>query len=384
VVTDVVSSRIPWNRASTVATDCSLHQLAPYIGRLKTSIAKYLVTRYTTPGQTVVDPFCGSGVVALESVIHGRAAFASDISPYAVLLTKGKLFAPPTEREALEQLTELRSAANARLASQDLRSVPQWVRKFFHSSTLREALAYRDACVDLARPFLFSCLLGILHHQRPGFLSYPASHLVPYLRDKQFPRRRFSSLYEYREVYPRLERKVLRSYRRPLQPGSAQKTVIMADASAVKTPRQFGAIITSPPYMNSLDYIRDNRLRLWFIDRHLPAPEDIPRRKREDQFRSLMHSTLCHLIPNLQDDGICALILGDVNRNGAAAHPATIVEHLVSETPQLAQLKLVDRFIDSIPDIRRSRRDCVGTKAEVVLVFRQRRHSRAKRSHGSR
>ena len=27
------------------------------------------------------------------------------------------------------------------------------------------------------------------------------------------------------------------------------------------------AIVTSPPYMNALDYVRDNRLRMWVLDR---------------------------------------------------------------------------------------------------------------------
>src|SRR5258708_20036869 len=36
--------------------------------------------------------------------------------------------------------------------------------------------------------FLLSCLLAILHHQRPGFLSFPSSHAVPYLRLNSFPR----------------------------------------------------------------------------------------------------------------------------------------------------------------------------------------------------
>jgi hypothetical protein len=31
-------------------------------------------------------------------------------------------------------------------------------------------------------------------------------------------------------------------------------------------PLHFDALITSPPYMNALDYGRDNCLRLWFID----------------------------------------------------------------------------------------------------------------------
>ncbi len=63
-----------------------------------------------------------------------------------------------------------------------------------------------------------ACLLGILHHQRLGFLFYPSSHLVPYLRDKLFPRKMFASLYEERDVRLRMLAKLRRTYRRPMNP----------------------------------------------------------------------------------------------------------------------------------------------------------------------
>src|SRR5437016_5303653 len=50
-----------WSSSSTVGTDYTFHQLAPYIGRIKTSIARWLVQTWTQDGDTVVDPFCGAG-----------------------------------------------------------------------------------------------------------------------------------------------------------------------------------------------------------------------------------------------------------------------------------------------------------------------------------
>jgi hypothetical protein len=50
--------------------------------------------------------------------------------------------------------------------------------------------------------------LGILHHVRPGFLSYPSSHLVPYLRKMKYPPEQFADMYAYRDVRSRLIAKV--------------------------------------------------------------------------------------------------------------------------------------------------------------------------------
>lgn len=59
--------------------------------------------------------------------------------------------------------------------------------------------------------FFQACILGILHHVRPGFLSYPASHLVPYLRRKMYPPEQFPKMYSYRDVRSRFLAKVRRA-----------------------------------------------------------------------------------------------------------------------------------------------------------------------------
>src|SRR4026209_492298 len=81
-----------WSSESTMKADCTFHQLAPYIGRMKTSMARSLVLEWTRPGDVIVDPFCGCGVVGLEAASYGRQVIVGDWNPYAVLLTKAKLF----------------------------------------------------------------------------------------------------------------------------------------------------------------------------------------------------------------------------------------------------------------------------------------------------
>src|SRR5206468_3518872 len=149
--------------------------------------------------------------------------------------------------------------AQRKLSAQDLRTVPSWVRKFFHSETLRGSLAFRDACIELGDEFLLASLLGILHHQRPGFLSYPSSHLVPYLRERKFPRQKYPEMYGPREILPRLEAKIRRTFRRPPPRYLQPRRVVPGDSREFPRVRGISAVITSPPYMNELDYVRDNR-----------------------------------------------------------------------------------------------------------------------------
>lgn len=83
--------------------ECTLHQLSPYIGKIKSSIAGELVKTYSKPGDLVVDPFAGAGTIPLESALQGRRAFGADISPYAKILSLAKLFPPRSLNDALEK-----------------------------------------------------------------------------------------------------------------------------------------------------------------------------------------------------------------------------------------------------------------------------------------
>jgi Putative RNA methylase family UPF0020 len=271
-------------------TECSLHQLSPYIGKLKSSIAGDLVERFSKEEDLVVDPFAGAGTIPLEACIRGRRALGADISPYARILSKAKLSPPPSQAAALALAQQALNEA-AKLPRPDLRSVPIWVRRFYHPKTLREALNFASVCRHPGNEFLMACFLGILHHQRPGFLSYPSSHLLPYLRDKKYPRHTFPEMYEYRDLKTRLLAKVNRSYKRFVLP--PRRTVVAFRQTPVKSlslPAKFDAVITSPPYMNALDYGRDNRLRLWFIDPSLADEVDNDVTQRRQAFISAITS----------------------------------------------------------------------------------------------
>lgn len=361
-----------WSSESTVASDWTFHQIAPYIGRMKTSMARSLVQSRTCPGDLIVDPFCGCGVVALEAAANGRRVVAGDWNPYAVLLTRAKLFPPASLRAAERRLRDTWKLSRKQFGEQDLRTVPRWVRRFFHPETLRSAIAFRDACVDRGDDFLLACLLGILHHQRPGFLSYPSSHLVPYLRDHKFPRRLFSKMYDERDVFVRLQAKVRRTFRRPPSTNTESRRVIHIDAREFPRIRGIRAVITSPPYMNELDYVRDNRLRLWFMARLLPEGLELVGRNREQAFTALLKAVCNRLAPGIEHGGYFILVVGDVTRGGGRkGRTSTLTRKLFETEARLDVFKLDGIYRDTIPDIRRSRRECHGTKAETVLVYRK-------------
>lgn len=348
--------------------ECTIHQLSPYIGKLKSRIARDLITQYTRPGDLVADPFCGSGTIPLEAANLGRRTFASDASLYAAVLTKGKLAAPATLEDAQSKLDRVIHRVEA-LPLPTCDDVPSWVRQFFHPSTLAETTRLARYLSTTRQFFLLACLLGILHHQRPGFLSYPSSNLVPYLRTRKFPRDRYPNLYDYRPVEPRLRAKLARAYARP--PSSyyhaAGKSVRKSTVENVTLPSQVNCIMTSPPYMNALDYVRDNRLRLWLLDNGNTDYKIDQSSSNPNAFRRLAR-TLAKMAQKASASAShCIVIVGEKVTRNTDAHPSRLLrDEFVAHAPSLRLKEMIE---DRIPDVRRSRRNLAGVKREHILIF---------------
>lgn len=354
---------------SSMYTECTLHQISPYIGKVKSTIASSLVTEFSNPGQTVYDPFCGSGTVALEAWIHGRNVIANDLSPYAHLLTQAKLFPARSEDSVQRKLITIREMVQDLPVLRKGR-IDEGVAGFFHPKTLDEVTKYVAHLKENKEHFLLAALMGILHHQRPGFLSYPSSHTVPYLRTKLFPKKEHPELYRYREVHDRLSRKITRTLKRvPDLNRGLSRLCYAKDASKLIPAREVDLILTSPPYMRQLDYGRDNRLRLWFLG----EPDWIGWDKRltpnEGEFLQMMRKSFALWRELLPRGGHCIMIVGDSWCN---AYDTDLPKALMTiAQKEVGGFKCTGSYADRIPGIRRVRRSYTGNSSETILVLKK-------------
>ncbi|MGA9627721.1 MAG: DNA methyltransferase [Bryobacteraceae bacterium] len=353
---------------SALKVENTLHQLSPYIGKLKSSIAGSLISQFTKTDDLIYDPFSGSGTVALEAWAAGRNVVANDLSPYAALLTRAKLFPPLSLQAALEDIEKVSGDADREKQEIDLRSVPAWVREFFHRETLREALAWTQVLRRRRRWFLLASLLGILHHQRPGLLSFPSSHTVPYLRLKAFPPANFPKLYEYRSLRDRLAAKVARAFRRvPELDYGLTRQCFSQSAHLLAPTTMADAIITSPPYMRQLDYARDNRLRLWFLGIDDPCALDKVISPRKDAFLKLMRQCFKRWKTVLKPQKYCILVVGDGSSEVQGANLPEIISGIA--TDEVGGYVHVYSHAEAIPNERRVRRGLTGSTSETVVVL---------------
>jgi hypothetical protein len=129
------------------------------------------------------------------------------------------------------------------------------------------------------------------------------------------------------------------------------------------------ALITSPPYMNALDYGRDNRLRLWFIDPSLATQVDNDVTQRRQAFVEALTSLAGKVELSLKPKGYCVFVVGEEFKRSFAAHPAEMVLGIMHEyAPSLCPRAVL---VDEIPDVRRTRRECKGVKTEQILVLQR-------------
>lgn len=360
------------NQAITRELDrpSSLHQLSPYLGKMRPELAAWAVDACTKPGDHVYDPFCGSGTVLLEAQSRGRIVVGSDLNPYAVLISRAKLGVsdqslPSSGRDFVDNYY---SRVRDLLPKQRTDTVSQELRNMYHPDTLVSLLAWIRVLQDEGDDFGLACLMGIAHHQRPGFLSYPASHTVPYLRDRTFPRELFPELYEYRDVETRLARKIDRAISRlpAFAESNAKGKVVHGNSSDVEGESIFDAIITSPPYMGQLHYGRDNRIRLELLGHANWQELDSAISPRLNVFLKRAVGWLADWSRLLKPGGTLSILVGD--KTNTTKRPfAELVSNLVLDGG--TSYKEVDCLVSPIPSQRRVRKKCEGSSSELLLQF---------------
>lgn len=79
---------VPWLKVGERAT----HYLHPYPAKLLPQIAHFFLsaTQMSAPGDSVLDPFGGSGTVALEALLARRRALFADVNPLARFIAQVK------------------------------------------------------------------------------------------------------------------------------------------------------------------------------------------------------------------------------------------------------------------------------------------------------
>lgn len=128
----------------------------PYPGSMPAYLASRLIERYSSEGDTVFDPFCGSGSVIVEAVKQGRNVIGTDLLGTAVDIADAALHLPsPEELESLWERVHQKALIRTSLFQQEgiiigdipepLQSMAEW----FHPETFLEIYAIRKEISEI-------------------------------------------------------------------------------------------------------------------------------------------------------------------------------------------------------------------------------------------
>lgn len=80
------------------------HGIYRYPASMSPILAKEIILSFTKKNDIILDPFCGGGTTAIESILHGRKIICSDINSLASFITRSK--ATPLKNEVINKITE--------------------------------------------------------------------------------------------------------------------------------------------------------------------------------------------------------------------------------------------------------------------------------------
>jgi hypothetical protein len=251
----------------------SIHEIS-YRACYKPQLPAYFIERLTEPGDIVYDPFSGRGTTAVEAALHGRSVIANDVNPLSSILTQPRLELPDLDDIAARLDT-------LQLKGQQKKDID--LTMFYHPDTERELLALRNYLIqrradyteDAADRWIRMVATNRLTGHSPGFFSvYTLPPNQAASADNQIRiNERMKQKPEYRDVRDLILRKSkqlqgrLTPQQRDNLRTAAETATFMEDsaASTLGIPSECVKLtVTSPPFLDVVQYAKDNWLRCWF------------------------------------------------------------------------------------------------------------------------
>lgn len=296
----------------------AIHEIS-YRACFKAELPAVFIDGLTAPGDLVHDPFMGRGTTPVEAALRGRRPSGGDANPLSVLLTRPRL--RPVATDGIEAALRSVDWKAGRVGREDLLA-------FYHPRTLRGLEALRawlseraplsDRAPDPAADWIRMVALTRLSGHSPGFFSgrsMPPNQAVSAAAQERI-NSRLGVRPPPRDIPALILKKTRALLRDGLPPPDAAAHLYTGPAHRTPglDPGSVALTVTSPPFLDIVDYAADNWLRCWFagID---PAKAEIARHRTEAGWEAMMRAVLAEQARILRPGGHVALEVGEV-RNG--------------------------------------------------------------------
>ena len=300
----------------------SLHEIS-YRACFKPQLPRFFIELLSKPEDIVYDPFSGRGTTVLEAALLKRNIIANDINPLSRILSCPRLFVP----NIIELEKRLNSIVSDRKQESDID-----LSMFYHHKTeseilsLKKYLKYRnenkeeDELDNWIRMVATNRLTG---HSKGFFSVYtlPPNQAVSQESQKKINEKRKQKP-EYRNIKKIILKKTKSLIRdinqfqiNNLRNIGKKAVYITEDARYTKAIKNESVqlVITSPPFLDVVQYAKDNWLRCWFnsIDAE-EIGKKITMSKKIEDWCKIMGEVFKELFRIVKHGGYVAFEVGEV------------------------------------------------------------------------
>ncbi|MCS6988867.1 MAG: site-specific DNA-methyltransferase [Chloroherpetonaceae bacterium] len=313
-----------------------LHYIVSYRAAFKAELPDFFIRRFSKQGDVVLDPFGGRGTTALQANLRRRVAFHNDINPISEKIARAKT--RPVPLAAIER--RLQKFDLSRPVCLDEHSE---LLAFYHPDTLKELLnlkreIQRD-CDDVNR-FIELVAVSRLHGHSDGFFSvysFPQIAVLPEAQRKINEKRKQTP--PYREVKSRILRKAKLSLQGAERfqerfPESLNNQIRTGDSRQMRwiEDETIDLVVTSPPFLDKVDYLKDNWLKAWFYGiEEKTFEENLVQTRSLEEWKVFMRETLRELYRVVKPKGVVVIEVGEVRYKGELVNLDEIVATLGEE-----------------------------------------------------
>jgi len=151
-----------------------VHRLHPYLGKFIPQLVEVFLKRYFTQGDTVLDPFAGSGTALIEANVLGMNSVGIELSPFNVLIQEVKakkyniLEVEREIKDALKRLKvfsrrlQIKEKGQALLvdAVEKFETDSDYLKEWLSGRALQEILFYRSIIADYKNQDILKVILS--------------------------------------------------------------------------------------------------------------------------------------------------------------------------------------------------------------------------------
>jgi DNA modification methylase len=246
------------------------HGIHKFPAKFFPELPRYLIRKYSAENDTVLDPMCGSGTVILEALLNQRNSIGIDIDPIAQLVTKVKT-TPIKEETLSDSSKQLLTLISERIKDYSP-NIPEFNYRdsWFRSFVLHEL----GILCDSINEYSMGVSQDIYDFHRVVFSSIirDVSNADPHCTRTVIRKKQIKDI-SPGDVLDQFVRVLLAQVQSMIQLERHFKSYSLLSCHLPKTNAMeteldddsISLVVTSPPYINAVDYPRTHQLEMYWL-----------------------------------------------------------------------------------------------------------------------